>query len=111
MNKEIMDLIKSLNIPCYYQELNVNNTNKPANYVLFSIYLEKDVEVADNISQATTYYIAINYWYEKSCKDLDKYRQIKNLMKSNGFKFDGINDMKSETHFCKNIDFIKKVWN
>lgn len=109
MNKEIMTLIKSLNIPCYYQEL--SNSNKPDNYVLFSIYLENDVEVADNESKATTYYITLNYWYKKDCKDLDKYKTIKNLMKSNRFKFDSVNDLKSETHFCKSIDFIKKVWN
>nr|WP_195365916.1 hypothetical protein [[Eubacterium] tenue] len=107
INKKIIDIMESLQIPCYYQECN----NRKDYYVLFNIFLEKDIEVADNISQATTYYITINYWYKKDCKDLVKYKEIKQAMKSNGFKFDDINDVVGNTHFCKSMDFIIKEWN
>lgn len=106
-----MQLMKSLNILCYYQELNSTTSNKPDNYILFSVYLENDIEVTDNVSLATKYYVTVNYWYNRNCKDIEKYKQIKNLLKSNGFKYDSTNDLKSDTHFCKSMDFTKKIWN
>ncbi len=101
-----MSIFKGLGINSYYQEC----TNKSDNYVIFSIYKEQDTEIADNISNSTLYYVTINYWYDKSCKHLDKYKIIKEAMKSNGFKFDGCTDLVGTTHFCKNIDFIYKSW-
>lgn len=107
INKKIMDIFKSLNIPCYYQQC----TDKKDYYVIFKVYNEQDVEVIDNKSVATIYYITINYWYKKTCKDIEKYKLIKKEMKSNGFKFDGVTDLSGETHFGKNMDFTIKEWN
>lgn len=108
MVSEIFNILKSININAYYQEC----TNKMDEYVVYSIYQEKDTEVADNKSNAVLYYITINYWYKKDNRKLSgRYKKIKNAMKSNGFKFDGCVDLTGETHFGKNMDFKIKVWN
>jgi hypothetical protein len=107
MNKKIMDIFRGLGIPSFYQEC----TNKTDNYVIFSIYSEKDTEVLDNVSNATLHYVTINYWYDKCLKDLDKYKTIKTTMKSNGFKFYGCADLVGDTRFGKSLDFIYKEWN
>ncbi|MDK2587475.1 hypothetical protein QOZ83_16670, partial [Romboutsia sedimentorum] len=82
-----------MGIKPYYQEC----PNKSDNYVVFSIYSEQDTEIADNISKSTLYYVTINYWYDKSLKHLDKYKDIKQTMKSNGFKYDGTTDLSGDT--------------
>lgn len=108
MVSKIFDILKSIGITGYFQEC----TNKTDEYVVYSIYQEKDTEVADNISNATLYYITINYWYRKDNRILaDRYKEIKNIMKSNGFTFDGCVDLIGDTHFGKNMDFKIKVWN
>lgn len=108
MRSKIFNILQAININAYYQEC----TNKTDEYVIYSIYQEKDTEVADNTSQATMYYITINYWYKKDNRKLtDRYKEIKKVMKSNSFKFDGCVDLVGETHFGKNMDFKIKVWN
>lgn len=108
MISKIFNILKSIDIDAYYQEC----TNKTDEYVVYSIYQEKDTEVADNKSHATLYYITINYFYRKDNRLLaDRYKEIKNIMKSHGFKFDGCVDLAGETHFGKNMDFKIKIWN
>lgn len=110
MRSKIFNILKSININAYYQEC----TNKTDEYVVYSIYQEKDTEVADNTSQATMYYLTINYWYKKGDRllaDKDRYKEIKKIMKSNGFGFDGCVDIVGETHFGKNMDFKIEICN
>lgn len=107
INKKIMEIFKSLNINCFYQECPESSDF----YAIYSVYNETDDDVLENESQSSVYYVTINYCYSKDCKSLDKYKLIKKAMKENGFKFDGIKDIIGETHFIKNMDFIKKEWN
>lgn len=110
MISKIFKILQSINLNAYHQEC----TNKTNEYVVYSIYQEKDTEVADNVSRATLYYITINYCYKKGDRALankDRYKEIKNVMKSNGFKFEGCVDLVGETHFGKNMDFKIKIWN
>lgn len=110
MISEIFNILKSININAYYQEC----TNKTDEYVVYSIYQEKDTEVVDNKSRATLYYITINYCYKKGNIELgnkDRYKEIKKIMKSNGFGFDGCVDVVGETHFGKNMDFKIEICN
>lgn len=108
MISRIYEILQSIDVEGYYQEC----TDKAKEYAVYSIYQEKDTDVADNKSQATVYYITINYWYEKgNISLLDRYKDIKNVMKSNGFVSDGVADLVGETHFGKNMDFKIKMWN
>lgn len=108
MVSKVFNILKSIGINAYYQEC----TNPSDEYVIYSIYQEKDTEIADNISQATMYFITLNYWYSKDNKKLrNRYKEIKNVMKSNGFKVDGCVDRIGETHYGKNMNFIIKEWN
>ncbi|EQK42912.1 hypothetical protein C672_1856 [[Clostridium] bifermentans ATCC 638] len=103
MEGKIFKIMKSIGINAYYQEC-----SEPINeYVIYSIYQEKDTEIADNVSQATVYYITMNYWYINE----NRYKQIKNTMKSNGFKYDGSRDRIGENHLGKTMDFVFKEWN
>ena len=41
-----------------------------------------------------------------SLKNLNKYNEIKELLKNNGFIFDGAKDVKDSGYYGKNMDFI-----
>lgn len=100
MNKKIIDLLKSI-VPTFYLEC----TQTPDKYCIFSIYDERDTLILDDRNWSETYYIQLNYWY-KNGSDMMIYKQIKNILKSNGFTFDGSTDMKEGTYYCKSMDFI-----
>lgn len=103
INKKIIDTLKPLGIPTYYM-----STGKQSDkYITFSIYNEKDTDKFDNKNLSETYYIALNYWYSNP-KDLMLYKEIKQLLKENKFKFDGSNDLKDGDYYGKNLDFIYK---
>lgn len=107
MIEKIFNILQSIEIEGFYQECNTPKDN----YCIFSIYNEVDTEIADNISNATIYYITINYWYSKKSKALsEKYKEIKKVMKNNGFYFENCTDIKGETHFGKSLDFKIKIW-
>ena len=72
---------------------------------LFSYYDEQDSMFYDDMNLSETYYITINYWY-KNPSDMIVYKQIKNILKSNGFIFDGSSDVKDGEYRGKNMDFI-----
>lgn len=104
INKKIIELLKKLNLKCYFMEAPLNAGSK---YVLFNTYKEKDTDVFDNKSTSTTHFIQLNYWYKNS-GDMVLYQTIKELMKENGFKFDGCRDLKDGDYYCKAFDFIYK---
>lgn len=103
INKIIIDTLKPLNIPVYYMVAG-KQTDK---FITFAIYNEKDTDRFDNKNLSETYYIALNYWY-KNPGDIGLYKQIKQLLKQNGFRFDGSNDLKDGDYYGKNLDFIYK---
>lgn len=100
INKKIVDILKDL-VPIYYQE----TSTKPDKYIIFSIYDEQDSMFYDDTNLSETYYITINYWY-KNPSDLMLYKQIKNILKSNGFIFKGSSDLQGGEYFGKNMDFF-----
>lgn len=100
MNSKIISLLKDT-VPIYYQE----TTQKPDKYVVFSYYDEQDSMFYDDTNLSETYYITLNYWY-KTSSDMMLYKQIKNILKSNGFIFDGASDLKDGEYRGKNMDFI-----
>lgn len=107
MIKKIFDILQSVDIEAFYQECSIPTDN----YAIFDIFNEKDTEVADNVSNATIYSISINYWYRKNSRLLsEKYKDIKKVMKNNGFHFESCTDIKGETHFGKSLDFKMKIW-
>lgn len=103
INKIIIDVIKSLGIKCYFMEA----ANPGDKYVLFNTFLERDTDILDNKSMSTTYYIQLNYWY-KNPVDVVLYKQIKETMKTNGFKYDSCKDSKDGDYYCKAFDFKYK---
>ena len=100
MNSKILNLLKDI-VPVFYQE----TKQKPDKYIIFSYYDEKDSMFYDDANLSETYYITINYWY-KNPSDMMVYKQIKNILKSNGFIFDGSSDVKDGEYRGKNMDFI-----
>ena len=100
MNSKIINLLKDI-VPTYYQ----GTTQCPDKYCIFSYYDEQDSMFYDDTNLSETYYITINYWYKRP-EDMMLYKQIKNILKSNGFTFDGSSDLKEGVYYGKNMDFI-----
>ena len=100
MNSKIINLLKDI-VPIYYQETKQSHDK----YCIFSYYDEQDSMFYDDTNLSETYYITINYWYKKST-DMMIYKQIKDILKSNGFTFDGSADLKEGAYYGKNMDFI-----
>ena len=101
MNSKITSLLKKIVPDTYYQE----TTQRPDKYCIFSYYDEKDSMFYEDTNLSETYYITINYWYKKP-SDLMLYKKIKNILKSNGFTFDGASDLKDGDYYGKSMDFI-----
>ena len=101
MNSKITSLLKKIVPDIYYQE----TTQRHDKYCIFSYYDEKDSMFYEDTNLSETHYITINYWY-KNPSDLMLYKQIKNILKSNGFTFDGASDLKEGDYYGKNMDFI-----
>ena len=96
-----MDILKVLQIPVYYME----TTSAPDKYIIFSFYNEKDTMNYEDTNFSETYSITFNYWY-KDGKDSVIYKQIKRILKENGFIFNGAKDLKDGSYFGKNMDFF-----
>lgn len=89
INKFIIDILKSINIPCYYMQ--APKTRDDA-YCIFSIFKEQDIGLYDNDNLKEVYYCTLNYWYS-SPQDVLKYSEIKNLLKKNKVVIRDIVDM------------------
>ena len=101
MHSKLVEILESLGIDIGFMEYEGNSNE----YIIFDIYNELDTDFSDDNSLSDTYYIQVNYWF-KSLKNLDKYIKIKELLKNNGFIFDGAKDVKDSGHYGKNMDFI-----
>ena len=101
INKLIVQSLSSLGIDIAWQEYSGNSDE----YIVFSIYNDKESDFYDDENTTETYYIAINYWY-KSKKNIHKWKEIKELMKSYGFTYDNGMDLKENLLYGKNMDFI-----
>jgi SOS response regulatory protein OraA/RecX len=73
------------------------------------VYNEEDADFSDDESQAEISYITVKYCYRKP-SDMVKAKQIKALLKQNGFIFDGAQDLVGENFYGKQLDFIFKEY-
>ena len=101
MHSKIVEILESLGIDIAFMEYEGNSSE----YIIFDIYNELDSSFSDDKSLSNTYYIQVNYWF-KSLKNISKYNEIKELLKNNGFIFDGAKDVKDSGYYGKNMDFI-----
>ena len=103
MHQILVDLLEQFGIDIGWEEL--DNTESLDEYIVFSIYDDKDSNITTEGNLTETYYITVNYWY-KNLDNINKYRKIKSLLKENGFIYDGGNDLKGEGVRGKSMDFI-----
>ncbi|MGL5712581.1 MAG: hypothetical protein ACRCXT_00305 [Paraclostridium sp.] len=102
INDKIVKALETLNIPVLYIEIK----NRKDKYVIFSIYNEKDSMFCNDTNLAEKYYITMNYWYNNP-NDIGIYKEIKKLMKENGFIYDNGSDLKKDgEYYGKTMDFI-----
>ena len=101
MHNKLVEVLETLGIDIAFMEYEGNASE----YIIFDIYNEVDTDFSDDNSLSDTYYIQVNYWF-KNLKNLDKYIKIKELLKENGFIFDGAKDVKDSGYYGKNMDFI-----
>lgn len=101
MNKKIIDILKPLNIPVRYVEYSGDSDC----YAIFTIYSETENNFSDDSEGSVVYDLSINLWF-KSSKYIDTYKEIKRLMKANGFIFNDVTDLgKDESYYGKNLTF------
>ena len=103
MEEIIVNILESLNIEIGMDEL--DTTESLDEYIVFSIYNDKDSNICDEGNLSETYYISVNYWF-KSMKNLNKHKEIKSLLKKHGFIYNDGKRLKSEGVHGKNMDFI-----
>ncbi len=103
MHQILVDLLEQFGIDIGWEEL--DNTESLDEYIVFSIYDDKDSNITTEGNLTETYYITVNYWY-KNLDNINKYKKIKSLLKENGFIYDGGNDLKGEGVRGKSMDFI-----
>ena len=103
MHQILVDLLEQFGIDIGWEEL--DNTESLDEYIVFSIYDDKDSNITTEGNLTETYYITVNYWY-KNLDNINKYRKIKSLLKENGFIYDGGNDLKGEGVRGKSMNFI-----
>ena len=101
INKLIVSALKPLGIVTAYQSYNGTDDK----YIMYSVYNEDDGAVFDDEATEVHYNIQLALWC-KNPHDVALYRQIKQLMKQNGFVFDGAKDRIDEEHYGKQMDFI-----
>ena len=101
MHNKLVEVLETLGIDLAFMEYEGNSNE----YIIFNIYNEEANNFADDDNLSDVYYIQVNYWF-KSLKNLDKYNEIKELLKENGFMFDGAKDLKDNGYYGKNMDFI-----
>ncbi|CEK29415.1 hypothetical protein JGS6364_00611 [[Clostridium] sordellii] len=103
MHNYLVGILETLGIDIAWVEYEGNSDE----YIVFSIYGDEESDFADNQNLSETYYITINYYF-KSLKNIDKWKKIRDLLKQNGFSYDGGEDLKLKNIYGKNMDFIYK---
>lgn len=103
MHNYLVGILETLGIDIAWVEYEGNSDE----YIVFSIYEDEESDFADNKNLSETYYITINYYF-KSLKNIDKWKKIRDLLKQNGFSYDGGEDLKLKNIHGKNMDFIYK---
>lgn len=100
MNKKIIETLKPLKIDLEFLEYTGNKNE----YIIFSIYGDKETLFSDDESEAFEGYISLNYWY-KSSSGYTNINKITKLMKDAGFKMIDGTDLKENGFFGRNFIF------
>jgi hypothetical protein len=103
INELIVSTLKPLNIPIAF----MTYEGMEKNYIVFSVSDESETFFADDESDLEVYYVDLNYW----STNLQKQREIKELMKQNGFDFAGSQDMYEPNRYGKKFRFIYNEFN
>lgn len=74
-------------------------------YIIFNIYQEKESNLCDDTNLSETYLIQINYWF-KDLRNINKYKEIKNILKKNNFHYRTGVDLFDEGFYGKSMDFV-----
>lgn len=107
MIDKLNELLETLEIDLGYMVYNGQSNN----YIIFSVFNEKDIELFDDKKNATLYYITINHWFDRNQIQLfRKYKEIKKLLKNNGFNFLNSHDLTEGEMIGKSLDFTFKEW-
>ena len=101
MHSKIVEILEKLNIDIGWQEYK----EKAKEYIVFNIYNDEESSFYDNENLSETYYITINYWYV-SKSNINKWKEIRKLMKENNFIYDGGKDLKEGNLYGKSMDYI-----
>lgn len=105
MHNKIVEILETLGIDLGFIEYSGNSKE----YIIFNIYNEEESDFSDDENLSNIYYIQVNYWFN-SLKNINKYKEIKEIMKKNGFIFDDAKDVKDGKYYGKNMDFIFKEY-
>lgn len=104
MYDKVIKALEELNIDIAFQEYE----GAEDEYIIFDIHLEKEEDFASDIAHTNISYITINYCH-KSKLGINKYKEIKGIMKQHGFFFDSSKTIPKDGDFyIKNFDFIYK---
>lgn len=92
--------LKELNILIEYMDTKTYEDR----YIVYSIYENKEIDVFDDESEAELIYINFNFWYKKK-EDYKLIKEIKKLMKENGFYLNGGRSLNDKEYIGFNMDF------
>lgn len=100
MNSKIIETLKPLKIDVEFLEY----TGKKNEYIIFSIYGDKEALFSDDKSEAFKGYISLNYWY-KSGSGFSNIAKIRTTMIDAGFAMVDGTDLKENGFFGRNFIF------
>ena len=100
MNKKIIEALKPLKIDVEFLEYTGNKNE----YIIFSIYGDKETFFSDDKNEAFGGFITLNYWYKNSSGYANINKIIK-LMKDAGFAMDSSTDRKENGFYGRNFIF------
>lgn len=101
MYNKIIEVLQPLNI-----DLAINQYEGDSDeYILLKVYADEDSDFFDNTNLSETYYINITYWF-KSKSNIDRYKEIKSLLKKHDFIYDGGKELNDKEYMGRSLDFI-----
>lgn len=106
INEQILSALAPLNIPVYFMEVEENNDNI---YIIFGTTGVDDSFYEDDDATAEVTRVAITLWYnaEESIEIGEKVRDLKKVMKINGFIRLSEKDLKDDNFYGRSFYFSK----
>lgn len=106
INEQILSALAPLNVPIYFMEAEENNDSI---YIIFGTTGVDDRFYEDDDATAEVTRVAITLWYnaEESIEIGEKVRDLKKVMKSNGFIRLSEKDLKDDNFYGRSFYFSK----